>query len=58
MSHYDELRERDASMTTEEKEEVRDSDLARKRFISYETIFKGELYKRYMIQSLRTVRFL
>ena len=27
MSHYDELRERDASMTMEEKEKVRDVDL-------------------------------
>lgn len=48
MSHYDELRERDASMTMEEKEKVRDADLARKQFISYEFIIKGKLYERYM----------
>lgn len=48
MSHYDELRERDASMTMEEKQQVRDADLARKQFISYESIIKGKLYERYM----------
>lgn len=48
MSHYDELRERDASMSMEEKQQVRDADLARNQFISYEFIIKGKLYERYM----------
>ena len=48
MSHYDELRERDASMSLEDKQQVRDADLARKQFISYEFIIKGKLYERYM----------
>ena len=48
MSHYDELRERDASMTLEDKQQVRDADLARKQFISYEFVIKGKLYERYM----------
>ena len=48
MSHYDELRERDASMTLEEKQQVSDADLARKHFIACEFIIKGKLYERYM----------
>ena len=48
MSHYDELRERDASMTEDEKQDKYSADKARNRCMEYKDILKNSLLRRYL----------